>query len=250
MVRVEDPDVFTAADFPNRQELYRARYRRLKAGWQDSLTLYRQIIARYVGPQTHLLDVGCGHSDVLRPIYTRTPHTYGIDPDAEALARNEVIRHLVVGNAEQMPFPDTFFDLVVSAWVLEHLGRPAAVFREIHRVLKPGGRFIFLTPNAWNYNVWLIRLVPHRFHETLARRLYKRQEHDTYRVYYRANSPTSIARLLKETGFHEEELILNGDPSYISFNEALFNLARLLEALLDWPPLQQARVHLICSSQK
>jgi ubiquinone/menaquinone biosynthesis C-methylase UbiE len=234
-----------AEHFPNHQERYRARYRTLKSGWQDSLSLYIEIVDRYVGAGTAVLDIGCGHGDFLREVYARTPHTYGIDPDAPALAKNSIIRHLVVGNAETLPFPDAFFDLVVSAWVLEHLERPAQVFREVYRVLKPGGHFIFLTPNSWNYNVWLIRLIPNRFHELLTRRLYRRQANDTYQVYYRSNSPRKITRLLRASGFSRGELILNGDPSYISFNDVLFACACLLEALLDWKPLQLARVHII-----
>lgn len=36
------------------------------------------------------------------------------------------------------------FDLVVMGWVAKHLENPQKVFNEIHRVLKPGGKVIFL----------------------------------------------------------------------------------------------------------
>lgn len=238
-------DIPEAGPFPNRQERYRAAYRRRKPGWRDSLSLYRELIEHLVGPETRILDIGCGHGDFLRTVYERTPHTYGLDPDSQALACNTVVRHKVVGRAEALPFADSTFDLVVCSWVLEHLEQPGAAFREIARVLKPGGRFIFLTPNAWNYNVWLIRCVPQRFHAPLAQKLYARQRHDTYRVYYRINSPGRIERLAQAVGLEREQLLLNGDPSYISFNRVLFALACLLERFLDWRPLRGARVHLI-----
>ena len=46
-------------------------------------------------------------------------------------------------DAEQLPFDADSFDAVVANFVVHHLARPEKVFREINRVLKPGGRFAF-----------------------------------------------------------------------------------------------------------
>ncbi|MDO8648255.1 MAG: methyltransferase domain-containing protein [Candidatus Peregrinibacteria bacterium] len=229
----------------NRQEYWRQQYKARRPGWQDSQTVYRELIGRYVTPQTALLDIGCGHTEFLREVFERTPHTYGLDPDARALEHNTVLRNLVCGSAEAIPFPDAMFDLVTLAWVLEHLEDPQRVFAEIHRVLKPGGRVIFLTPNTWNYNVWIIRAIPNAFHDFLTTRLYGRQEHDTFPTRYRVNSIRTIEKLLTPIGLVREELHLNGDPTYVSFGKPLFHLACGVEKLLDRKPLQRARVHLI-----
>ncbi|MGH7642963.1 MAG: class I SAM-dependent methyltransferase, partial [Candidatus Dormibacteria bacterium] len=154
-------------------------------------------------------------------------------------------KHKLEASVESIPMPDGFFDLATTAWVGEHLPRPLAALREIHRVLRPGGRLVVLTPNAWNYNAWLVRAVPYRFHDYFTRRLYGRQERDTYPVRYRMNTPRELERRATEAGFHRVRLILNGDPSYIAFNEPLFRIARALEGLLELPGLNQARVHLI-----
>jgi ubiquinone/menaquinone biosynthesis C-methylase UbiE len=45
-------------------------------------------------------------------------------------------------NAETLPFGDAAFDLAYSWGVIHHAERPEGVIREIHRVLRPGGRFI------------------------------------------------------------------------------------------------------------
>jgi GNAT superfamily N-acetyltransferase len=119
------------------------------------------------------------------------------------------------------------------------------LFAEARRVLRPGGRFVFLTPNSWNYNVWLIRLVPNRVHDHLTRRLYARQERDTFPVRYRVNSPRRLARTLAAAGFRRRQLVLNGDPTYVSFHPILFALARGVERVLDQGPLRQGRVHLL-----
>ncbi len=228
-----------------RQERYRAAYARRRPGWSDSHTLYRLAIAAHLGPETRVLDVGCGHADFLADTYGVTPHVYGLDPDAQALARNRVVRHPVVGRVEHIPLPDESFDLVTMAWVAEHLEDPGAAAREIHRVLRPGGRLIFLTPNAWNYNTWLVRAVPNRYHDFFTRRLYGRQDRDTYPVRYRLNTGRSADRVLGTAGLRRVRLIRNGDPSYISFSDRLFTVACGLETLLELPGLRLAKVHLI-----
>lgn len=51
-------------------------------------------------------------------------------------------------NAEQLPFENDSFDVVVSNFVVHHLARPDVVFREVSRVLKPGGCFAFIVFEA------------------------------------------------------------------------------------------------------
>lgn len=227
-----------------RQEHYREEYRRRKPGWRDSLALYREQVDEAVEAESWVLDLGCGHADLLAPVLAKTPHTVGIDPDQRALAKNRVVRHRVRGAGERLPFRDGSFDAVAAAWVVEHLTDPTAVAREVHRVLRPGGRFVFLTPNALNPNVWLIRAVPNRLHDPLTRRLYGRQERDTYPVCYRLNTPRAIDGVLLPLGFTKVRLHLNGDPSYLSFDPKTFRLACALEALIE-RVAGGAKVHLV-----
>ena len=234
----------------NRQERWRQRYKERRPEWDSSPIVYRRLIGQKVNGDTRILDIGCGHTDFLKEIYDRTPYSYGADPDGDALQKNQTIKHKVVANAEHLPFGSGFFDVVVLAWVLEHLEDPEKVFREIHRVLKPGGSVIFLTPNTWNYNVWMIRAVPNAFHDFFTRRLYDRQEHDTFPTRYRINSVKRIETLLTKIGYEREQLILNGDPTYISFNRPLFLFACFLEHVLELPALRNAKVHLIGSYKK
>jgi hypothetical protein len=112
-------------------------------------------------------------------------------------------------------------------------------------VLRDGGRFVFLTPNAWNYNAWIIRAVPHRWHATLTRHLYGRGEGDAYPVRYRANSGPALRRLLNAAGFERTRLTYNGDPSYVAFNRPLLEAAFGVERVLAAPALHRARVHIL-----
>jgi ubiquinone/menaquinone biosynthesis C-methylase UbiE len=208
------------------------------------------VVAGHVPAGCSVLDLGCGHADWLAPEVAPARLVVGADLDVDALRRNHVLRHRVAARAERLPFDAGSFDVVVTAFLFEHVTRPDDVLAEIHRVLRPGGHLVFLTPNAWNYNVWLIRLVPNRLHEFFTRRLYARQERDTYPVRYRLNSPRRLARTLDAAGFRRLELLLNGDPTYVSFNRPLFVLARLVERAFDLGPLQQVRVHLIGAAQR
>ncbi len=229
----------------NRQECYRQAYRCLRPEWQDSLTIYRELIERHMRRDSRILDLGCGSADFLRAAYARAQEVYGIDPDRRALHRNAVIGAKIAGTGDDLPFADNAFDMIALAWVIEHLERPAAVVRELYRVLKPGGLLVFLTPNMWNYNVWMIRMVPNCLHHLFTQALYGRRERETYAVRYRLNSVPRIEAVLRSIGFRRQQLILNGDPSYISFNDPLFRLACSLERLLERDPLRLARVHVI-----
>ena len=68
---------------------------------------------------------------------------------------------IVNASAEQMPFADDEFDLVVSLDVLEHVANPLAVLKESLRVMKPGGYLYCVIPNylwfwEWHYGIpWL-----------------------------------------------------------------------------------------------
>lgn len=234
----------------NRQEFYRQKYRVLNPEWQDSLAIYKDIIVQNINKKTRLLDLGCGHSDFMKEAYNKTEHTYGIDSDRKAIEKNKIIKNKIVGFADRMPFADNFFDLVVSAWVMEHLNNSDKVFKEIYRVLKPEGKIIFLTPNVWNYNVWIIRIIPEIFHKPLVSYFYSRQENDTYPKKYKLNSVRKIDKTLLPIGLKKDQLILNGDPSYISFNKPLFRFACLIEKLLNKKSFSFTKVHIIGVYQK
>ena len=56
----------------------------------------------------------------------------------------------VQGGAEELPFPDGSFDLVISCECMEHVPHPPVMARELARVLKAGGHFCLTTENYFN----------------------------------------------------------------------------------------------------
>jgi SAM-dependent methyltransferase len=202
-------------------------------------------VDRQVHADTRVLDIGCGSSDLLREAFARAQLAFGIDTAAQGLAKNTIVNAKAIADAEHLPFEGSSFDMALLAWVLEHLERPETAFREIHRVLKPHGAVIFLTPNAWNYNSWLIRLVPNALHPGFTSRLYARPGADTFPTRYRLNTIARIESLLTRLGFQREGLILNGDPTYVGLNEPLFKAACFVERILDLQWFRGARAHII-----
>jgi len=68
-------------------------------------------------------------------------------------------------SVEHMPkVPIASSDLAYSRAVMEHIEDPAAAFREIARVLKPGGRYIALAASFWDYGSIISWILPNSLH--------------------------------------------------------------------------------------
>ena len=109
-----------------------------------------------------VLDIGCGSGVLLARMKSLGWQAEGVelDPDGvkAARARGVPVRE---GTLEQQAFPESHFDAVHSAHVIEHVYDPLSLLRECHRILKPGGRLVILTPNieSWGHkrfgSAWL-----------------------------------------------------------------------------------------------
>jgi arsenite methyltransferase len=102
-------------------------------------------------PGEDVLDVGCGagmDSLVAAQMVGATGSVTGIDmtPEMVAKARGSIAEMglgnvtIVEGSAEHLPFDDASFDVVISNGVIDLVPDKDAVFFEITRVLRPGGR--------------------------------------------------------------------------------------------------------------
>lgn len=117
--------------------------------------LLERLIRRHLpaGPAPAILDFGCGTGGNALT-YAAFGPVVGIEPDRNALrfatarppaARPHGITYArAVGTA--LPLRGGSFDLVVASEVLEHVADDGAAAREIARVLKPGGVFVFSVP--------------------------------------------------------------------------------------------------------
>lgn len=92
------------------------------------------------------IGVGAGHN---LPLYRNVSKVFALEPSEELLViakrqdQSIPVEFLNTG-AEQIPLADSSVDTVVSTWTLCSVGNPQAVLKEIKRVLRPGGKFLFV----------------------------------------------------------------------------------------------------------
>jgi SAM-dependent methyltransferase len=193
-------------------------------GWVDGTTEFHKLCATTIKPGGKILDIGAGPSNPSSRFLATLGELHGVDVDP-AVTTNDALKSAAVITEARLPHPDGFFDACVSNYVLEHVENPQQHLRELARVLKPGGRYVFRTPNRWHYVALVASLTPHWFHEQVANRLANlpADAHEKHRTYYRINSRAAVRRHARAAGFAVDELrMIEKDPSYGMASRVLF----------------------------
>jgi ubiquinone/menaquinone biosynthesis C-methylase UbiE len=102
-----------------------------------------------IKPQGQLVDIGCGPGYLAAKIYQKFPDVKIVGLDINELTLKNAKRtwlpdlypglEFLIGDAQQLPFPDCSLDLIVSSLSLHHWPDAQAAFQEIFRTLKPDG---------------------------------------------------------------------------------------------------------------
>ena len=127
----------------------------LETGLQPLRENYiRESLNGSITPEMHCLDIGCGGGIITEDLAKFSDNVNGIDLSQASLntakqhAKEAGLSiHYQHAAAESLPFNDNTFDLVTCCDVLEHVDDLGLVIKEINRVLKPGGTFVFDTIN-------------------------------------------------------------------------------------------------------
>ncbi|AJD58058.1 class I SAM-dependent methyltransferase [Synechococcus elongatus] len=120
-----------------------------------------------ISSQASVLDLGCGTGSLLQQLAAQYPTVKlsGLDISAAmlAIARQKLPDSvkLQTGEANELPFPEHHFDLVISTSVFHYFQNPEKVLQEITRVLKPQGCLIL---TDWCRNYLMINLLDRWLH--------------------------------------------------------------------------------------
>ncbi len=174
---------------PDLQKIYSERFGR--TGFEKRKRVWRilctEMFDDLVGPNKTVLDLACGYGEFINQIKAAKKYAVDLNPDSPRFLDPGVEFH--ARPATQLDFlPEGALDVVFTSNFLEHLpdkGACDAVFAEIRRVLRPGGRFIILGPN--------IR--------------YAYKEYWDYYDHYLPLSHLSLAEGLSQAGFHVPKVI-------------------------------------------
>jgi len=117
-----------------------------------------------VKPNIRALDLACGTGELLRRIAEDVPGAAltGVDlaPNMVERARHKLAdvpnTRIERADAHELPFADDTFDVVACANTFHYFTHPSAVLGEVHRVLRPGGRFVLLD---WCRDYWTCRVM-------------------------------------------------------------------------------------------
>ena len=152
---------------PDHEEQQARRFDQEAAGYDrwwapvlapSARSLLDQLAPVIDGGATDILDVGVGTGNLSRPALARWPRirVTGLDASREMV---ETVKALIADTAEDyaerftgavafagdMPFADRSFDAAMSSFVLQLVPNRAKALREVRRVLRPGGRFHYVT---------------------------------------------------------------------------------------------------------
>ena len=125
---------------------------------------FNAMLARRYGKRgARLLEIGSGMGHLVGQLED-TFETYGMDLNHWAVQQSKSVieeTSLQTASAQEIPYKDGAFNVVIIKHIVEHLPDPQKAIREIGRVTEPGGTLILATPNLdsllkpWKGDKWI-----------------------------------------------------------------------------------------------
>lgn len=178
-------------------------------------------------PFATILDYGAGSGDSIKnmPNFKQNLALFkpnvssriGVDVEEDVLSNLYLDKAYLLKkeNGFQMPIEGDSIDLVVSDWVIEHLPFPEESFKDIFRVLKPGGWFCARTVNIYHYAFAIANLVKN---SSLERHLLNvtQGERHTWPKSYLSNTHNKLFKKVHKAGFENITIVpWEPEPAYL-----------------------------------
>lgn len=169
-------------------------------------------------PDDRILEIGCGIGTIVCELAGQGHDVRGTDISQVAIEYGRTkypgVR-LDVLPAEELPYGNGEFDVVLSFDLFEHIARIDRHVAEVRRILKPGGHYLFQTPNKWSNAIF----------ETLSHKTLKWR-----RVHPSLHTPGQLRRRLAKHEFEVRFVKMNPINEYTrSKFRKLGPLGRLVE---------------------
>ena len=163
--------------------------------YRDVGYFYKQMLAETLRPGMSILSAGCGAGFYVPEYFDQSKYfIVGVDAQKNLLVDNEFLENIIISDLTDLPLSENSFDLVVSEWVFEHIAEPEKVLRQFSRILRPGGRVVFMTSHLWSPIMLASKLLPTAIHRTIRKQLLSVNDADTFRTYYRMNTQQDLEK--------------------------------------------------------
>lgn len=199
--------------------------------WDD--LLFGKELIQHLSLDVLLLDLGAGSgTNHYMNFRGKVARVVGVDPDPSVL-QNPFLDEAKIGKGENIPYKDREFHIIISVNTLEHLDNPEYVFKEVYRVLKPGGLFMIKTPNKRHYVPLISRLTPMWFHK-FWNKMRGVEEKDVFPTKYKANDSRGLFQLVNMAGFAVISMELyEGRPEYLRIFWPLYFIGLIYERIVN-----------------
>ncbi len=229
------------------------RYYDRSRGWIDGTTEFHALCRSVIPRGARILEIGPGPGGATSSVLATIGEVTGLDVDPEA-KRNAALQSIEIFDGGRFPFRDTSFDACASDYVLEHVADPALHLAEAARVLRPGGAYVFRTPNRFHYVGLVSSLTPHWFHLRVANRVrgLSDDDHEPYPTFYRMNSRGRVVRAAAAAGMLVDQLrMVEKEPSYGMSSRFLFYPFLAYERLVNSSPFWEGfRANILAALEK
>ena len=195
-----------------------------------------------------ILDVGCGEGLFASILFAEKIDT-GIDPNARELERAAELgayHELIQCYGDAVPKPDGSYRTVFSNSVLEHIVDVRPVFREVYRLLAPGGRFYISVPSDRFDQYSVVNQVVSNLGLHRVAQAYRSWFNGFWRHYHHY-SVEGWSELASESGFVVDEAFAYDPPSTCLLNDALVPFSapglvmkKLANRWIAVPPVRRA----------